>query len=91
MDVDACQAVLASVQTALDGHVHMVRRPLHARSVLEPCPAAARRATAFRAAYERHVKARRGLTAGKRSQDLSGRSCDHSVSGSLGRGRGGVI
>ncbi|GAA2531787.1 hypothetical protein GCM10010423_29140 [Streptomyces levis] len=39
---------------------------IYARSVLEKlCPAATRRATALRAAYERHVKAQRNLKAGK--------------------------
>ncbi|MEU1853765.1 hypothetical protein ABZ499_31995 [Streptomyces sp. NPDC019990] len=65
MDVDACLDVLASIQTALDGQAHM-SAAVYARSILEPCPAATRRATALRAAYERHVKAQRDLTAGKR-------------------------
>ncbi|MFF5847031.1 hypothetical protein ACFY74_36895 [Streptomyces massasporeus] len=65
MDADACLDVLASIQTALDGKA-MMSAAVYARSILEPCPAATRRATALRAAYEDRVRAQRDLTTGDR-------------------------
>ncbi|MEG8281287.1 hypothetical protein [Streptomyces sp. AHA2] len=65
MDADTCLDILTSIQAALDDHAHMSAL-VHARSILEPCPAATRRATALRAAYERHAKAQQGLKADKR-------------------------
>ncbi|MGW7513863.1 hypothetical protein ACWGJ0_39905 [Streptomyces massasporeus] len=65
MDGDDCLDVLAAIQTALDGRA-MMSAAVYARSILEPCPAATRRAAALRAAYERRVKAQRDLKRGKR-------------------------
>ncbi|MEU5666564.1 hypothetical protein [Streptomyces longwoodensis] len=62
MDADACTSLLVLIQNALNSKADMAAA-IYARKILEPCPAATRRATALRTAYERHVQA---LKAGKR-------------------------
>ncbi|MFJ8547141.1 hypothetical protein ACIRFH_35275 [Streptomyces sp. NPDC093586] len=59
--VDASQAVLNQIQEALDAGAAM-GAALHTRAILEPCPAASRRALVLRAALDRRTNRRKNAS-----------------------------